>query len=466
MNDSLRSHWTRVLAVLVLALALGVSSCGEVVSPGNVVDDYPFFPCGPAHEQPGLEFQSLHWTADGTHLIFDFATSGIWTVDAEGTQIRKIVDANPHEFYFMFGFHADVSPDGNQIVYSSCEFRTERGIQSYSERRDYNYEIAVISQDGTGQQRLTTNHHLDHHPVWSPDGSRIAFLASPKNTIPVVARHVELYTMAADGSDVRLVASTLRKVIREGIEVWHTPAELSFEKVQQGEEPEDSEEAWIGDVVLLPPVWSPDGLRLAFLVARIIPMDEEGTSGYRSAATLVTARADGTEFARIANIASIPSMIPNEAFRVPILPSWSPDGQYLVFVMANEEDDPDGVYTARFDGAEMRQILDEYATYVSWSPDGSEILLLAGRQYFVVQPDGSDFHSLELSGLSDGWQYAVWSPDSTRIAIYITGTYYTRNESSVPQLFTVARDGTDRRDLIRLDADGNLVPANPPQQTE
>ena len=81
-------------------------------------------------------------------------------------------------------FHADVSPDGNQIVYSSCEFRTERGIQSYSERRDYNYEIAVISQDGTGQQRLTTNHHLDHHPVWSPDGSRIAFLASPKNTIP------------------------------------------------------------------------------------------------------------------------------------------------------------------------------------------------------------------------------------------------------------------------------------------
>ncbi len=250
MTARLARHMTKVLGLLALVLMMGVSSCGEIEPPGNVVDDHPFFACGPAHEQPSLELHSLHWTADSNHLIFDFAKSGIWTVDAQGRQLRKIVDANPHEFYFMFGFHADLSPDGNQIIYSSCEFRTERGIQSYTERRDYNYEIAVIDLDGTGQQRLTANYHHDHYPVWSPDGSRIAFLANPKEVVDISMRFAELYTMAADGSDVLLVASTLRKVIRERYVTWHTPAELSLESMQQGEEPEDSEGAWFGSVLL------------------------------------------------------------------------------------------------------------------------------------------------------------------------------------------------------------------------
>ena len=86
-----------------------------------------------------------------------------------------VADANPGEF-FKYGIHADLSPDGSRIVYSSCEFPTE-GTVTYSERENYNYEIVVINLDGTGQRRLTENHVLDHYPVWSPDGSRIAFLS-------------------------------------------------------------------------------------------------------------------------------------------------------------------------------------------------------------------------------------------------------------------------------------------------
>ena len=42
-------------------------------------------------------------------------------------------------------------------------------------RRDGNAEIYVMNADGSGQRRLTRNTVGDRHPVWSPDGRRIAF---------------------------------------------------------------------------------------------------------------------------------------------------------------------------------------------------------------------------------------------------------------------------------------------------
>ena len=61
---------------------------------------------------------------------------------------------------------------------------------------------------------------------------------------------------------------------------------------------------------------------------------------------------------------------------------------------------------------------------------------------------------------------AAWSPDGTRVALFAPGVPeypYLVEYYIPPVLFTVARDGSDRRDLVRLDEDGNLVPANPPE---
>ena len=77
-----------------------------------------------------------------------------------------------------------------------------------------------------------------------------------------------------------------------------------------------------------------------------------------------------------------------------------------------------------------------------------------------------DIESGVVTGLVEGeyvkWgdepYIAAWSPDGARIAIYTPGG----NRVEL-QLYTVAPDGTDRRDLLRLDEDGNLVPANLPE---
>jgi Tol biopolymer transport system component len=74
------------------------------------------------------------------------------------------------------------SPKGDKIAFSS--------------NADGNFEICVMSTDGTGITRLTDNPANDHYPCWSPDGNFIAFTSDRDG-------NQEIYIMRADGSSPR-----------------------------------------------------------------------------------------------------------------------------------------------------------------------------------------------------------------------------------------------------------------------
>jgi TolB protein len=61
--------------------------------------------------------------------------------------------------------------------------------------RDSNTEIYVMNADGSGLTNLTSNATHDYHPVFSADGSRIAFQGDHDG-------NQEIYVMNADGSGV------------------------------------------------------------------------------------------------------------------------------------------------------------------------------------------------------------------------------------------------------------------------
>ena len=525
MISTVWGHSLRILRLLLLLGVLGASGCSSsepvFIEERNGLTSYP---CGPINSQDGSwELAqspiSLYWTMGGLQIVFDqlaLGSSTIWTVDADGSRLRMVVDANPgpkeqqglklyRGFWFWYGFHAALSPDGTRLVYTSCEFPSE-GAQGYlgtnPERAKFNYELVVINLDGSGRQRLTENLYLDHYPVWSPDGSRIAFIAHPDGGHSAPRKNdLALYTMTADGTDVQQIVSSELGGLVLAAPVWSPDGERLAFLLNEGEggslrslhyglytvradgsemrsmvshamlvealegagETDNSE----GDrsvpnrhMELAAPVWSPDGGYLAFRV-------NEGR--YRPfSKSMYTMRTDGSKLIRIAeNVGSVPA--------------WSPDGQRLaVAKYAGEAGEEVALHTLAVDGSDERliaAIVDRksfesvYGRYdskiqtLSWSPDGTEILYSYEFGVCVVDLEDGQVTGL-VKGLSDQDNepyVAAWSPDGTRIAILVTGFPY---DEVPPQLYTVAPDGTDRRDLITLDNEGNLVPANLPKETQ
>ena len=322
--------------------------------------------CGRLYGQrPNPHRTFLHWAVNDTRLVFDLAER-VATVDTTGTHGQVVADADPTQEWdqleYTFGYHADVSPDGSMIVYATCEFPEPGG------RRPRNHEIAIVSVDGTAQNRLTSNRDFDSYPTWAPDGTRIAFVNSSSEGSYDPCRS-QIHTISAGG--IKGIPNT------EG-------------------------------VGLFPPVWSPDGERLAFITLDE-PRNGEHPCGRWNPdkRTLYTIRLNGSELSRIGEVAT--------------LPTWSPDGERLAFGLDDEASAR--VYTSRFDGTDRHEVLGDFrASQVSWSPDGSELLLVSDGGVYVVQVDGRGLRDVgppprDRAGVRVRVKDAAWSTDGSMIAV-------------------------------------------------
>ncbi len=130
------------------------------------------------------EDRSAVFSPDGSKIAFMSKRDGnydIYIMNADGSGQTRLTN-NPAD-----DEEPTFSPDGSQIAFESNRDGT------------YNYEIYTMNSDGSGQTRLTNNPAADFEPAFSPDGSKIAFVSDRDNTS---SSNRDIYTMNADGSGV------------------------------------------------------------------------------------------------------------------------------------------------------------------------------------------------------------------------------------------------------------------------
>ncbi len=377
----------------------------------------------------------LDWTPDGLQLVLGH-DEAIWVVNEEGDNVRRLVSMKPWGSVdggsdrSRYGFYGGVSPDGSEIVYSTCQWEITQPTCETSGDQHFGYEIAAINLSDAQQRRLSDNDYFDHYPVWSPDGTSIAFI-SVRDYDYYDPGWAQLAVMPADGSEEALYIG---------------PTHLEVVILADGSAEFRSVGPFQSGLALHPPMWSPDGKRLAFVTYK------RGSKPYEETLLLYTVRPDGSEVTAMVEIT--------------VSPSWSPDGQQMAIAGGS---DGRTLYLLGWNGSGLRELWSGKndtrglpISQVAWSPDGSSILFVADSVY-VIRPDGSGLRRIADVDKSAP-PVAAWAPDRARIAMYYPGnmhfpgnTYFLDTSG---QVVSMAPDGTDVRIVHRFAPDGAHPPWN------
>lgn len=221
------------------------------------------------------------------------------------------------------------SSDGSRIAFASDIYG--------------NFDIFVINSDGSGLLRLTSEQFPNNRPTWSPDSSRLAFHTFHGGQF-------EIYVLGIDGS--------------EQINLTNNSGDDMY------------------------PAWSPDGTKIAFTSSR---------SGNHE---MYVMNIDGTQVLKLTDTPGDEST-----------PSWSPDGSRLAFSYTRSGFSQ--IYVMNGDGSGRKNLTRDFFQYGNpvWAPNGNLIAFdsSAGgyNEIYVMNADGSNQMPLTnnyITGRQPAWQ--------------------------------------------------------------
>lgn len=119
-------------------------------------------------ENEDIKYFSVDVSPNGNQIVFHgldnlAKTAFISTANNDGSNLKNI----DFEIDMVFVGHPNWSPDGENIAFT-CSFEGDRTNPRY-------YEVCKSNIDGTQVVPLTNNSFQDDTPIWSPDGTKIAF---------------------------------------------------------------------------------------------------------------------------------------------------------------------------------------------------------------------------------------------------------------------------------------------------
>ncbi|HWB68997.1 MAG TPA: hypothetical protein VG518_03390 [Solirubrobacterales bacterium] len=237
-------------------------------------------------------------------------------------------------------------------------------------------DICLLDPANPGAVTNLTDNGTDSYdrtPIWSPDGSKVAFVSD--------------YAKAGHGNWNVFVMNT-------------TATDQAINLATQITDYEPPEKTGIFDLA-----WSPDGSRIAFTRGNNVGGDQ-----------VIVVNADGT------SVFPLPIGGPgNNRF-----PTWSPDSTKIAY--ATTKGAPEQIYVGSSLGGIGSPLANGVGHEPVWSPDGSKIAFdgyQGGKNFgyvdlHVVNVDGSGTPLIVVPNSYTEWTHSAWSPDGSRIAYRAT----------------------------------------------
>ncbi|MGH9035658.1 MAG: TolB family protein, partial [Acidimicrobiia bacterium] len=290
----------------------------------------------------------------------------IYSMNADGSGVTRLTDAPGEDREPVW------SPDGTRIAFVSYGAAV-KGSSS---------DIMLMNADGTGLTNLTSFTGFDDEPAWSPDGTKIAWRTNRANS------DAEVFVMNADGTN---------------------PVQLTHHSGVDDE-----------------PAWSPDGSRLA--IRRCNP-NKGADAGHCS---LALVNPDGTN---VTDIGEITSGGKDD-------PAWSPDGKLIAFRSFGVDGEPDIHVVNSADGSNKVNLTNDHDSDVdpAFSPDGTKIAYVrqpvnrpertGNGEIWTMNADGSGQVNLTNESHFDG------DPDFQRLSAAAPSTATTTAPAQDPTTTT------------------------------
>lgn len=334
------------------------------------------------------------------------------------------------------------SPDGSRIAFVNVA----------------DQRIWVVGRDGGAATPLTPERVAAVAPAWSPDGSRLAFFVSDSVARP------QLWIQEISGNTPRRITNQLQVVnlrvrwTAGGDSLVYSATGRLWRVAAAGGEPASipftARVHFARQSVVLPPI------------RFVEPGSDQTARGFRGLALT----SDGKTVAMIA-LGKLwtfaPGALPREVATLPhgaAHLSWSPGADQVVYSAgASGEED---LFVTRLDDGNTRRVtgLPGREVAARWSPDGARIALIhqasgAGPAMVrVIQATGAPaLDTLSARGIAPwpGWwiggQRPAWLPDSKGLLLYRNAILERNWGWGTAQAHIVLLDGT-RRELGRFPA--------------
>ncbi|MEE3248579.1 MAG: DPP IV N-terminal domain-containing protein, partial [Chloroflexota bacterium] len=176
----------------------------------------------------GTKDSAAKFSPDGTRLTFLRSVDGgppqIWVMAVDGSDSKQVTDFGKGVFDYVWSpvgdqlaVCADVDPssvggDGpDKVPQVTVVSRVRFRYDTLGWRGDAHYHLFVVDIESSESRQITDGDWDDTSPVWSPDGSQIAFMAGRRDDRDLLALN-EAYIVLATGGEAELVSQGLSSV--------------------------------------------------------------------------------------------------------------------------------------------------------------------------------------------------------------------------------------------------------------